>query len=374
MKKKRLQRSCNSTYRSKQILDSASSSESETDSTTDACSSKLECRIVNKAAFKLTPARFHFTKAPHNTVDAGNSLVFNSSNLPDVSFSHSQGDASLHDLRDWDGIDDVVDAVRIPEVNESPVRQEPTDAEVILSGDNLTVVDVPVTAICDKPAIKSGNLESCEPAETRKSQRVRKAPVRFRGASSAVLDSEGEAESVAESSIIESGVWRDPAANESLVECPGICGATRDEWSATDAHTPVTLEEAVRPAAPDLNQQELLTLPTYVECPDQILEAKWGNLEGRALEERITNIYTETVKWRRNLFFLPTGKAGEGFIEELNRVFSLFNSGSPFEPIALTMTSIIFPLLLQKPSKNSKTKDHVRYLEKRLETFHSLNG
>ena len=49
-------------------------------------------------------------------------------------------------------------------------------------------------------------------------------------------------------SIIESGVWRDPAANESLVECPGICGATRDEWSATDAHTPVTLEEAVLPA------------------------------------------------------------------------------------------------------------------------------
>ena len=71
---------------------------------------------MNKAAFKLTPARFHFTKAPHNTVDAGNSLVFNSSNLPDVSFSHSQGDASLHDLRDWEGIDDVVDAVTVWEI------------------------------------------------------------------------------------------------------------------------------------------------------------------------------------------------------------------------------------------------------------------
>ena len=43
---------------------------------------------------------------------------------------------------------------------------------------------------------------------------------------------------------------KDPAANESLVgilECPGICGTARDEWSAVDARTPVTLEEAVPP-------------------------------------------------------------------------------------------------------------------------------
>ena len=33
------------------------------------------------------------------------------------------------------------------------------------------------------------------------------------------------------------------------------------------------------------------------------------------------------------------------------------------------MTMICFPLLLQKPSKNSKTKEHIRYLEKRIELW-----
>ena len=42
---------------------------------------------------------------------------------------------------------------------------------------------------------------------------------------------------------------------------------------------------------------------------------------------------------------------------------SLFNSGSNFEPIALTMLMILFTLLLQKPSDGSK---QMGYLEKRL--------
>ena len=33
------------------------------------------------------------------------------------------------------------------------------------------------------------------------------------------------------------------------------------------------------------------------------------------------------------------------------------------------MVSIMFPLLLQKPSKNSKSKDHIRFLEKRMDMW-----
>ena len=44
----------------------------------------------------------------------------------------------------------------------------------------------------------------------------------------------------------------------------------------------------------------------------------------------------------------------------------LFNSGSDFEPIALTMLMILFPLLLQKPSAGSNVKTQIGYLEKGL--------
>ena len=72
------------------------------------------------------------------------------------------------------------------------------------------------------------------------------------------------------------------------------------------------------------------------------------------------------VKWKKNLFRVPSGKAGQEFIDEVVKTLTLYLSGSHFESVALTMTMIIFPLLLQKPSKNSKAKDHVAHLEKRL--------
>ena len=63
---------------------------------------------------------------------------------------------------------------------------------------------------------------------------------------------------------------------------------------------------------------------------------------------------------------LPMGKVGRQFIEEVTSLFKHFNDGSALEPVAFSLISLIFPLLLQKPSQRSKAKDHVRYLEKRL--------
>ena len=80
----------------------------------------------------------------------------------------------------------------------------------------------------------------------------------------------------------------------------------------------------------------------------------------------MNDAYLKIVRWRRNLFDLPTGKVGQDFIEEVKILIDHFNNSTAFEPIALTLLSIIFPLLLQKPSKNSKSKDHTRYLQKRL--------
>ena len=99
---------------------------------------------------------------------------------------------------------------------------------------------------------------------------------------------------------------------------------------------------------------------------DRISGAKWGQLEGTLIVDKVNEIYLEVTRWRRNIFYLPTCKAGEEFIAELARIFNHFSNGSQFEQIAFTMAAIIFPLVLQKPSQGSKTADHKRYLEKRL--------
>ena len=88
----------------------------------------------------------------------------------------------------------------------------------------------------------------------------------------------------------------------------------------------------------------------------------WGEYSGADLVNVINNVYSETVKWRINLFMVPSGVVGESFISEVIRLISLFNSGSKFEPVALTMLMTMFPLLLQKPSAKSKVKTHITYL------------
>ncbi len=70
-------------------------------------------------------------------------------------------------------------------------------------------------------------------------------------------------------------------------------------------------------------------------------------------------------------FMAPTGKAGQDFISEVSKTLSLFVSGSHFESVALTMSMILFPLLLQKPSRSSKAKDHANYLQRRLALWRS---
>ena len=107
-------------------------------------------------------------------------------------------------------------------------------------------------------------------------------------------------------------------------------------------------------------------IPPVGNSNGDIQKAKWGKLSGLELLVNVNKTYKKVVKWRRNIFSVPSGKAGKAFVEEMARTIGLFTRGSNWEAIALTMTMILPPLLLQKPSKKSKSKDHVQYLEKRL--------
>ena len=92
----------------------------------------------------------------------------------------------------------------------------------------------------------------------------------------------------------------------------------------------------------------------------------WGKYPLSHFEKNLHLCYSEVIKWKKNLFLLPSGRAGKGFIIEIKRLVDLFVNKTPYYKLALNALMVMVPLLLQKPSKNSKSSDHVKYLEKRL--------
>ena len=95
---------------------------------------------------------------------------------------------------------------------------------------------------------------------------------------------------------------------------------------------------------------------------------KWGNFEGEeTIRATISSIYEEIIKWRKNIFLVPRGKAGTDFVKEIARLIRLFTTPTKWTRIALAKLFIFIPLyMLQKPSRKSKAKEHLKYLEKRM--------
>ena len=91
-----------------------------------------------------------------------------------------------------------------------------------------------------------------------------------------------------------------------------------------------------------------------------------NGITGAAFVQQINNAYNIIIKWRANIMRLPTGKAGKEYITELAKWLEEFNKDTEFAPIALKVYHTLPSLLLQKPSKNSKSKEHLRKLEERL--------
>jgi len=66
---------------------------------------------------------------------------------------------------------------------------------------------------------------------------------------------------------------------------------------------------------------------------------------------------------------LPNGGAGRNYIREMARLLNSWNEESPLKDIAMKAIHIMPALLLQKPSKTSKSKDNLKALERRLEVW-----
>ena len=91
-----------------------------------------------------------------------------------------------------------------------------------------------------------------------------------------------------------------------------------------------------------------------------------GTVPYHVFKRQIDDIYEEIVKFRRNLFNIPSGKHGKFFIEELTFWLRQFNSSTKLNAIAMKVFMILPNLMLQKPSAKSKAKEHSECLERRM--------
>ena len=95
----------------------------------------------------------------------------------------------------------------------------------------------------------------------------------------------------------------------------------------------------------------------------------WNEKPGKTFVNELNNAYDKIVYWRKNLFLLLTGAAGESFINEMTRMINAWVYDTPIKDIALKALHVMPALMLQKPSKNSKSKDHLKSLERRFEIW-----
>ena len=97
---------------------------------------------------------------------------------------------------------------------------------------------------------------------------------------------------------------------------------------------------------------------------------KWGDKEGEeVIKSCISGVYEEIIKWKKNIYMLPRGKAGTDFIKELTRLLYLFIDDTKWFRLALSLVHIFMPIMLQKPSSNSKARENAKYLGARLKLW-----
>lgn len=103
------------------------------------------------------------------------------------------------------------------------------------------------------------------------------------------------------------------------------------------------------------------------------IKYKWGSFDDKMFEKTLSDVYEKTVYWRKNLFLLPTGTAGKRYIDEITRLMNDWLDNTALKNISFKAIMVMPNLLLQKPSKNSKAKDHLKALERRLQLWYAGN-
>ena len=100
-------------------------------------------------------------------------------------------------------------------------------------------------------------------------------------------------------------------------------------------------------------------LPDYEVFPTEIKNKTWGHISHDSFCDTINGVYDKIVHFKRDIFNVPSGRAGKAFIEELTFWIKQFNSNSDLNSVALKAFMVLPALILQKPSATSKSKDSI---------------
>ena len=137
---------------------------------------------------------------------------------------------------------------------------------------------------------------------------------------------------------------------------PSNPGASMAHISADeDADPPCLLSGPHPQSSPNLPHFDPINVPSF----------SWGSIDGVTCSDQINACYVKAIKWKHNLFKVPSGKLGTALVK-MTRLFRAYAERSSLEAIALKAVFLLPVLLLQKPHDRSKAKDHIFHLNRRL--------
>ena len=139
-----------------------------------------------------------------------------------------------------------------------------------------------------------------------------------------------------------------------MFPCP-FCPRTFPSKISLGNHRRVHKNVATSTELPE-TQDGLSENPTFI----------WAGKPGQMFAEELDMAYEKIVFYKQNIFKLPSGTAGKEFIREMTRLLRQWSSKSALRDVAWKCIMVLPALLLQKPSKESKSKDHVTALKRRL--------
>ena len=94
-----------------------------------------------------------------------------------------------------------------------------------------------------------------------------------------------------------------------------------------------------------------------------------GECDTESFIHSLTATCAEVVQWKKNLFPVPLGNSTKKFVQDLNRLIQAYAEQSTLESVAFQAVTVMLILLLQKPTRTSRPKDHVSCLERHLNAW-----
>ena len=125
---------------------------------------------------------------------------------------------------------------------------------------------------------------------------------------------------------------------------------TGGEVASSDARTDAVGNTSSQQDLPEESLFSIGKLPDFE--PPASANFQWGLLNGEEFAHAIQCDYSEIVHWRRNVFLVPSGKAGKQFIRQITSLFLAFAQGAALEFVAIQAVMVACALLCRHRTRH----------------------